>query len=194
MDAFLEGRVSNGSIAGPDWQRGETTILDRDPLLAERPAEPLVPLPTEVGDWRMLGMSQCAEDQCRGVLANINGMPEQMWRVKYYRLGEWDGVGLEHAFDHYSAGMHSRAYGKAVLMVEFASEKEAASALQKMRRLAGCSQQEGQFWIGDQRPYFNPLRVGDSKVPGPFAMWTEGRWMLFSSLPQDANEAIAAPD
>ncbi len=194
VDAFLQGQMTNGVIAGPGWKRGETTILDRGPLTPERLAEPLVPLPKEVGDWKMLGMSLCSEDQYRGVLATTNDMPEQMWRVKYYQPGEWDGVGLEHAFDHYSAGLHSRAYGNAILMVQFASEDEAASALKSMRGPAGCRKQEGQFWVGDQRPYFNARRVGESEVPGPFAMWTEGRWVLFSSLPQEANEAIAAAD
>ncbi|MGC1482005.1 MAG: hypothetical protein WA771_16015 [Chthoniobacterales bacterium] len=192
VDAFLQGQVTNGPIAGPGWERGETTILDRDPLTPDRLVEPLVPLPKEIGDWKMLGMSQCSEDQYRGVLSNTDNMPEQMWRVKYYRPGEWDGVGLVHAFDHYSDGLHNRAYGNSVLMVKFASEDEAAAALKRMRGPAGCRKQVGQFWVGDQRPYFNARRVGESEVPGPFAMWTEGPWVLFSSLPQEANETIAA--
>ena len=135
-------------------------------------------------------MTQCSEEQYRGVFRNTGTMPTSMWRAKYHKPGVWDGVGVEHAFDHYSAGLHLRAYGNAVLAVEFGSVEEASSALHRMKGPAGCRTKEGEFWVGDQPPYFNPRRVGESKVPGPFAMWSQGNWVLFSSLPQSANELM----
>ena len=32
VDAFLKQQITNGVIAAPGWKRGETTIIDRDPL------------------------------------------------------------------------------------------------------------------------------------------------------------------
>ncbi len=180
---FTEKGLVNGVVAGSGWRRGEGALLERSPLQWNSPI-PVVP--AVAGKWTRLAVTQAAEEEYRGVLADAGIAPEEIWRVKYHQPGVWDGAGAKKAFDHYSAGLHRRAYGNTLWMARFPSEKDASSAAPKIAMAAGLST-SGSGWQGKQPP-FGPQR----ESPGNLALWQKGAWVLMSTLPVEATDLIAA--
>jgi len=184
--AFLEKGIVNGVVAAPGWRRGESALLERPPLEWKTP---IPDSPAIAEGWTRIALTQAAEEEYRGVLADVGIAPGEIWRVKYYRPGVWDGAGAEKAFAHYSAGLHRRASGNTLWMARFPSEADADSAAPKIAIAAGL-QQEGARWRGKQPP--SGFGGGSrNEAPGELSLWQRGRWVYMSTLPQNATEALA---
>lgn len=124
--AFLESALVNGVIAAPGWSRPKPTLLDRDPL---EPGFALPPwVPEKIGSRRRIAITQASEDEYRGVLADGGVSPREIWRIKYFEPGAWDGAGAAKALDNYQAGLHRRSFGNTLWIARFGSADEAAGA------------------------------------------------------------------
>ena len=178
--AFLRANLVNGVVAAPGWKRPVPNLLDRDPL---PPAFPTPELPrAQIGDYRLIGLTQAAEDEYRGVLADTGLAPREIWRAKYYRDGVWDGEGEVHAFDQYSFGLHRRAYGNTLWLARFASTADAAAQAPKIAAAANLKP-EGRRWVGKQPPYAGGANAGETDSAGPLSLWQQGEWVSMSTLP-----------
>lgn len=182
VEAFLQKGLVNGVVCGPQWERPESTLLDRAPLSS---TDVFPATPERLGEWSRLGITQASEDEYRGVLADTNVVPEEIWRVKYYKPGVWDGAGAEKAFDHYSAGLHKRAYGNTVWLARFSSEAEAQGAARKIAAVAKL-QPDGIIWRGKQPPY-GPQKESS----GDLSLWQQGEWVIMCTLPAGIVEVLA---
>jgi len=182
--AFLRTNLVNGVIAAPGWKRPMPNLLDHAPLALDFQLPD--PLPEKIGDYRLIGLTQAAEDEYRGVLADTQIEPREIWRAKYYREGVWDGEGEVHAFDQYSYGLHRRAYGNTLWLARFASPAEAAAQAPKIAAAANLKLQ-GQRWTGKQPPYAGGANAGESDSAGPLSLWQQGEWVLMSTLPAAAR-------
>jgi hypothetical protein len=168
-----EGLI-NGVVSS-NWHRGETTLLDRDPL---KPGAPIgESLPAQLGDWKRIGVTEAGEDEYRGVLADVGTEPQIIWRGKYYRPGEWDAGGADNAMKDFNAGLHRRSYGNTVWVAQFASPAEAASAATKIAAAAHLQKKKDE-WTGSLGSY------GFEKVnAGPLVLQVKGQWVMMSSVP-----------
>jgi hypothetical protein len=181
-DAFLTLGLVNGVVAAGAWMRPATTLLDRDPL---KPGAGLPAwVPQSAGTALRIAVSQGAEDEYRGVLADCQVEPQQIWRVKYYRTGVWSPGGAQHAIATYIAGLHRRAYGDTLWLAQFASSAEASAAEPLIARAAHLAQ-HGEWWSGAQPPYSS-----EKESPGPLQLWRHGEWLVMSTL--DGGDAAAA--
>lgn len=182
VDAFLNKGLVNGVVAAPGWTRTHPNLLQRNPL----PPDFSLPtwLPPQAGDVTRIGITQAAEDEYRGVLADTGVEPRLIWRAKYYRPGAWDGAGAANAFDDYSNGLHRRAYGNTLWLAQFASPQEAAAAAPKIARAAHLHLNGGQ-WTGAQPPY-----GFDKTSAGPLKLWQHEDWIVMSTLPPADNVGI----
>ena len=178
-EAFLRNNLVNGVVAALGWKRPVPNLLDHDPLAPAFQTPDL--LRTQIGGYRLIGLTQAAEDEYRGVLADTGIAPREIWRAKYYRDGAWDGEGEAHAFDQYSFGLHRRAYGNTVWMARFASAAEAAAQAPKIAAAANLKVQ-GKRWTGKQPPYAGGTNAGESDSAGPLLLWQEGEWVVMSTL------------
>jgi hypothetical protein len=178
--AFLRHNLVNGVVAAPGWKRPVPNLLDRDPLAPG--FQPPDLLQAQIGEYRLIGLTQASEDEYRGVLADTQVAPREIWRAKYYREGAWDGEGEVHAFDEYSYGLHRRAYGNTVWMARFASPVEAAAQAPKIAAAANLKPQ-GKRWTGKQPPYAGGTNAGESDSAGPLSLWQQGEWVVMSTLP-----------
>ena len=126
-EAFLKHNLVNGVVAAQGWKRPVPNLLDHDPLApAFHPPGMLQP---QIGNYRLIGLTQAAEDEYRGVLADTGVSPQEIWRAKYYREGVWDGEGEAHAIDQYLYGLHRRAYGKTIWLARFEGQWQEMSTL-----------------------------------------------------------------
>jgi hypothetical protein len=173
-DAFLKDGLINGVVAS-DWKRGDTTLLDRDPL-SPGMALPEA-LPMQVGKWKLIGITQASEDEYRGVLADTGVEPQVIWRGKYYSPGAWDGAGQAHALQDYNAGLHRRSYGNSVWAAEFSSETQASAAAVKIAAAAHLRKQ-GSEWTGQEGPLSS-----EKESAGPLKLQQHGAWLLMSTVP-----------
>jgi len=173
-DAFLKQGLINGVVSS-DWKRGQTTLLDRDPLPPGTGAGDV--LPAQVGNWKLIGITQASEDEYRGVLADTGVEPQVIWRGKYYSPGAWDGAGQAHALQDFSAGLHRRAYGNSVWAAQFASESVASDAAAKIAAAAHLKKQ-GSEWTGKQGPLSS-----EKDSAGPLKLQQHGAWLLMSTVP-----------
>ena len=171
-DAFLKQGLINGVVAS-NWKRGETTLLDRDPL--EPGAGEADALPAQLGNWKLIGITQASEDEYRGVLADTGVEPQVIWRGKYYSPGAWDGAGVSHALQDFSAGLHRRAYGNSVWAAQFPSESVASDAAEKIAAAAHLKKQ-GKEWTGKQGPL-------EKESGGPLKLQQHGAWLVMSTVP-----------
>jgi hypothetical protein len=187
VDAFLRQGLVNGVVAGTGWTRPHTTLLDHDPLPAGFTAPAW--LPRRAGTSPRLGVTQAGEDEYRGVLEDAGVAPAEIWRVKYYLPGCWDGGGAARAFDHYMAGLHRRAYGNTLWAARFASAAAAAHAAPRIAAAARLGKQ-GDLWTGAQPPYADGKYLGERRSPGPLSLWRRGEWLLMSTLPDAETRAL----
>lgn len=178
---FLEKGIVNGVVAAPGWRRGESALLERPPLQWNTPTPEA---PAAAGEWTRIAMTQAAEEEYRGVLADVGVAPEEIWRFKYYKPGVWDGTGARMAFDHYSAGLHRRAYGNTLWMARFASEEEAAAAASRIATAAAL-RADGGRWQGKQPPYGT-----QKESSGDLALWRHGQTVFMSTLPHDVTAVL----
>lgn len=185
--AFINLGLTNGVIAGGDWRRSSATVLDHDPLSASATLPSI--LPAQAGPLPRIAVSQAGEDEYRGVLADVGVEPLEIWRAKYHRSGSWDGAGAQHAFAHYSAGLHRRAYGDTLWAARFESKQMAAQAAAKIAAAANLQQKKG-IYMGDQPPYANVTYAGETKSAGPLTLWQSDTWVLMSTLPIDATKPL----
>lgn len=185
--AFLNSSLVNGVVAGPDWRRPATTILDRDPL-SPSAILPAI-LPQQAGALSRIAVSQAGEDEYRGVLSDTGVTPLEIWRAKYHRPGSWDGAGAEHAFTSYAAGLHRRAYSDTLWAARFADRQTAAQALPKIAATAKLQLKNG-IYLGDQPPYASGTYPGEQKSAGPLALWQSDVWLLISTLPVDVTRTL----
>ncbi|MDQ2732691.1 MAG: hypothetical protein M3Y56_13615 [Armatimonadota bacterium] len=182
VDAFLKQGLVNGVVAAPGWTRPHPNLLQRDPLSPDFSLPTW--LPDRAGAMTRIGVTQAAEDEYRGVLADTGVEPRQLWRAKYYRAGVWDGAGAAAAFDDYSNGLHRRAYGNTLWLALFASPQEAAAAAPKIARAAHLHR-DGARWTGAQPPY-----SFDKASAGPLTLWQHDDWIVMSTLPPSDNAAL----
>jgi hypothetical protein len=180
--AFLERGLINGVVAAPGWRRPKHSLLERDPLTPDFSLR--AQAPQQAGPLRQIGLTQASEDEYRGVFDDTGVMPRVIWRWKYYRDGVWDGAGAARAFDHYAAGLHRRAYGNTLWAAQFASTAQAGEAAVKIAAAAKLSGR-GDLWEGEQPPYGS-----EKNRPGPLILWQRGTWLLMSTLPGEADEAL----
>jgi hypothetical protein len=189
VDAFLKRGLVNGVIAGPNWNRPETTILDREPLAPDFTMPSF--LPTTVGDAVLIGITAGGEDESRGVLEDSGILPSQIWRAKYFIKGVWDGNGATGAFDNYSYGLHRRAYGNTVWVAKFASPNEAAAVAPKIAAAARLGK-TGKTWSGNLPPYADGRSFGERPSAGSVRLWQRGEWIFMSTLPIAQTDALVA--
>jgi hypothetical protein len=184
--AFIDKDLVNGVVAAPGWKRSAPNLLQHDPL------DPgfAVPdwVPTQLGDWTKIGVTQASEDEYRGVEQDTGTHPQEIWRIKYYKDGAWDGAGAGSAMLNYVNGLHRRAYGNALWIARFSSADEAAAAAPKIAHAAQLRTQGGMY-TGSESPY-------GSNTPGeqksPLALWQRDDCLLMSTLPSGLAEGNAA--
>ena len=179
VDAFLKQGLVNGLVAQPGWIRPSATLLDRDPLLPSFTL-PTV-LPTSLGSFSRIAVTQASEDEYRGVLADTGIEPVSIWRAKYYRLGEWQSRGLIAAFHNYAAGLHRRAYGNTAWYASFASPVAAATAAPLIAKAAGLTRGTS-GWKGDLPPYaWGDAQQGDAPTTGTLELSVSGESILMAA-------------
>ena len=145
VGAFLDKGIVNGVINAGTWNRQKRSLLDRDPLAAGDRVPAWVP--KQIGGWKQVGATQPGEDEYRGVLADAGVSPSRLWRVKYYRSGEWDKGGSDNAIQVYMAGLHRRAYGNTLWIAEFASVDQARAASALIEKKAGTQVVRRDAWL-----------------------------------------------
>ena len=180
LGAFTQHSLINGIVAEQGWQRPEITLLDGDPL-APGFAPPAL-APTHLLGYTRIGITQAAEDEYRGVLADTGFAPQLIWRAKYYRPGAWDGAGGAAAFDAYSNGLHRRAYGSTLWLAKFADLSQAAAATPRIAAAARLSQKQANLWAGELPAYANGTYPGEHKSFGPLSLVQHGAWLMMSTL------------
>lgn len=180
LGSFAQHSLVNGVIAEQGWHRTETTLLDRDPL-SHSFALPLL-VPAQLAEYTRIAITQAAEDEYRGVLADTGVVPLLIWRAKYYRPGVWDGSGASAAFDAYSNGLHRRAYGNTLWLARFTSSSQASAAAPNVAAAAALTRQKTNLWTGSQPPYANGTYPGESKSSGPLMLTQSDDWLLMSTL------------
>jgi hypothetical protein len=184
--AFLEHGLANGVVAAPGWARPRPNLLERDPALLPLALPDWVP-DTLPDGWVRVGVTQAAEDEYRGVLADAGVAPRVIWRFKYARPGVWDAGGAENAMANYAAGLHRRAYGNTLWAAQFADAGEAAAAAPKIAKAARLHR-AGAAWQGPQPPY-----AWDTETPpGETRLWQRGEWLLMSTLPAPAAAGLGS--
>lgn len=179
-NAFLHQSLVNGVVAAPGWKHPTPNLLDRDPLVPNFQTPDW--LPAKQGPFQKIAVTQAAEDEYRGVLADTGVEPQEIWRAKYYRDGAWDGEGEVHAFDEYSAGLHRRAYGNTLWVARFATEAEAKAAAPKIAAAASL-QAKGATWTGVQPAYAGGKNAGETDSAGPLTLWLQKDWVVMSTIP-----------
>jgi hypothetical protein len=180
LETFKQHSLINGIMAEQGWQRTENTLLDRDPLSPSFTPPALAP--TQFLGYSRIGITQAAEDEYRGVLADAGFAPQIIWRAKYYRPGAWDAAGAAAAFDAYSNGLHRRAYGSTLWLAEFTDSSQAAAAVPKIAAAARLSQKQTNLWAGEQPAYANGTYPGEHKSSGPLSLVQHGAWLMMSTL------------
>lgn len=183
--AFLARGLVNGVVAGPGWKRAQHSLLERDPAAPEFALPPFLPASAGGADQPLIAITQAAEDEYRGVLADTGIEPVAIWRAKYYVPGAWDGAGAASAFANYANGLHRRAYGDTLWCARFPSPAAAATAAPKIAHAAGLQPQgKAALWLGKQPGYMQ----GNS--PGPLTLWQRSEWVLMSTLPDAPTQAL----
>jgi hypothetical protein len=181
VDAFLKQGLVNGLVAAPAWKRTAPTLLDRDPLSSGF----ILPsaLPETLGSMQRIALTQVAEDEYRGALADTGVMPRSIWQAKYYAPGVWDGAGQITSFQNYAAGLHRRAYGNAVWTASFGSPSEAAMAAPRIASAAKLKPSGSVSWTGDLPPYAWALPVmGDAPSTGTLELRVVRDAVLLSAI------------
>ncbi|MBY0360172.1 MAG: hypothetical protein K2W82_19375 [Candidatus Obscuribacterales bacterium] len=175
VKTFLNQRLVAGLVAGAEWKRSSHSLLKREPLAANFSLPGWIP--EHIGEASLIGVIQASDDEYRGVLADTGTTPLEIWRLKYYLPGSWDGAGAAHTFDQYSTGLHRRAYGNTLWLARFAGAGQAAQAAPKIAAAAQLHKQ-GAVWRGEQPPY-----AWGTQSAGPLKLWQKGDWVLMSTLP-----------
>ncbi len=183
--AFLDKGLVNGTVAGSGWIRYDTSLLDQPPLRPE--FEVPTVLPENVGDFRLIGLTACSEPDYRGVLAVTGERPSEMWRAKYNDGKVWNKAGAKESFFTYLDSLHRKAYGSSVLAIRFADPKAALQAAQKMAASARMKKDNNGRFSGQQpmpssKGFRDPGNPDPKTWKAPYTMWTEGEWVLFSSV------------
>jgi hypothetical protein len=188
VDAFLRQGLVNGVVAAGGWQRAAPSLLERDPLAPD--FAPPEWLPRRLGEWRFLGLTQAAEDEYRGVLADAGVVPVEIWRAKYWKPGVWDPIdgvsGQKVAPVHFHAGLHRRSHGNTLWLARFASVHEAGDALNRIAAAAGLRLHANLIWRGSQPP------LGYDDPKGDLTAWHRDEWAVMSTLPADVSDAWRA--
>ena len=190
LETFEQRHLINGVVAADSWRRTETTLLDRDPLPSGFPPPALAP--ARLADYTRIGITQAAEDEYRGVLADTGVLPQIIWRAKYYRPGAWDGKGAAAAFDAYSNGLHRRAYGSTLWLAQFTDASQASTAAPKIAAAASLSQKKIHLWTGAQPAYANGTYPGERSSSGSLSLTQQGRWLIMSTLEGPALSELAS--
>ena len=180
--AFINQGLVNGVVAAPGWKRSAPNLLQHDPL---DPAF-TVPdwVPAQLGDWTKVAVTQASEDEYRGVEQDTGVHPQEIWRIKYYQDGVWDGPGAKSAMVDYVNGLHRRAYGNTLWLARFSSADEAAAAAPKIAHEAKLPGKDGMY-IGTQ-PTYGFATPGENG--GPLALWQRDEWLIMSTLPTGVAE------
>jgi hypothetical protein len=186
--SFVRHSLVNGVIANPGWTRTETTLLNRDPLPEKWTLPALAP--DRIGDFVRIAYTQASEDEYRGVLEDTGTEPSEIWRVKYFRPGAWDGVGSVSAFDNYAAGLHRRAYGNTLWLARFKDATEAAQTTPKIAAAAHLQKADG-GWTGMQPAYANGTYPGERKSAGPLTLWQRDQWVAMSTFDMPPLKSLA---
>ncbi|MDE1178845.1 MAG: hypothetical protein PW789_19900 [Edaphobacter sp.] len=181
VDAFLKQGLVNGLVAAPGWKRTEPTLLDRDPLAPGFVAPAI--LPETIGSLRRIALTQVAEDEYRGALADGGVMPLSIWQAKYYEKGQWDSAGQIASLYQYATGLHRRAYGNAVWAARFSSAAEAAQAAPRIAAAAKLKPAGSSHWTGDLPRYAWGMPVmGDGDSTGTLELRLDGDSVLLIAL------------
>ncbi len=181
-DAFLKQHLVNGVVAATGWTRPQPNLLQHDPLTPDFTTPDWIP--TEIGEYKNIGVTMASEDEYRGVLADIGTEPMQIWRVKYLKPGLWDGSGAAKALDHYVAGLHRRAYANTLWCAKFDTVKKATEFAQQIANAAKL-RKNGTRWTGNQPSY------GYSDPNCNMSLWQHEEWVVMSTLPDDVTKDIA---
>lgn len=175
VQAFIKQKLIGGLVAFPGWKRYRTSLLKQPPLSPNFKLPDWVPV--RIGDAGLIGVIQASDDEYKGVLADVGVSPVEIWRLKYYLSGAWDGAGPTYSVDQYSAGLHRRAYGNTLWMARFATSDQATQAAPKIAGAAKLRKQNN-CWSGEQPPY-----AWNNKSPYPLTLWQKNEWLLMSTLP-----------
>ena len=173
-ERFLDSSLINGLVAAGKPERLENTLLDRDPVRGRVVLPDFVPLNS--AGWCRIGVSACSAETGRGILEFTGSEPVQVYAVKYYRPGVWDGAGAEAAIGNFLAGLHRAAYGNTLLLAEFATPVEAGKAvrtLQKEKRIAATRRSSGK-----------------SPETPAVSCFQRGKWLIMSTLPETFNREV----
>jgi hypothetical protein len=189
VQAFLDASLVNGIVAHDGWTRPRTSLLDRDPLPAGLKVPTLAPEHVE-GQTR-LAYTQAGEDEYRGVLEDTGFAPRAIWRVKYFKPGNWDAQGQAGSWDNYAAGLHRRSYGNTVWLAQFSTPAEASVAAPKIAAAAHLTK-SGDEWSGPQPPYANNKYAGEQAVPGTFRMKQASDWVMLTAMQTRFKSATEA--
>ena len=189
-EAFAAG-MNNGVVLGPGARRVETSILDRDPSTALPP-----PLPRLIGDLVYAGWTQPTEAEARAFLDwGAETQPDALWRVKYLVPNALEtGSGAA-----WTLGPAALAWGNAVLLARFADPAEPPRVLAAIRTAPGAKE------VVDSASHLSslvtrhlsltlpmPADENNPALPGAVTVWAQGPWVVLSTLPATANDAVAA--
>ncbi len=183
--------MNNGVVLGPGARRIETSILDRDPS-----ADPPPALPEAVGDLVFAGWSQPTEAEARAFLDwGATAQPVALWRAKYLATGALEtGSGAA-----WTLGPSALAWGNAALLARFADPADPGRVLAALRSAPGAKESAAPPVLRSSPVTRRSLLVlpmpadeNNPALPGDVAVWAQGPWVVLSTLPAAANDALSA--
>ena len=189
-ETFAAG-MNNGVVLGPGARRIETSILDRDPS-----ADPPPALPEAVGDLVFAGWSQPTEAEARAFLDwGATAQPVALWRAKYLATGALEtGSGAA-----WTLGPSALAWGNAALLARFADPADPGRVLAALRSAPGAKESAAPPVLRSSPVTRRSLLVlpmpadeNNPALPGDVAVWAQGPWVVLSTLPAAANDALSA--
>lgn len=188
VERFSRDALINAVTATASWKRTTPTLLDRDPLTGQ--SNPPRSIPNELAGRQRIGWSQASEEEYRGVLEDAGVQPESIWRAKYHKPGDWDGVSFEYVIGNYLNGLHRRAFGQTLWIAKFKDTTVAQSAATHMAS-ANRMKHLDPFYQGSiQMPYkeWQTAQIKTVKL----RLWQSGQYVLISSLNDVSNDQLLA--
>lgn len=169
-DAFVKHRLVNGVVAAPGWQRPQTSLLDRDPLLGDSAFDGV----SAEKFATAIALTQASQDEYGGVLSDTGVLPLEIWRLKYDEPCLWENGGDANVIKNYLTGLHRRAHWNSVWCARFATADEAALAAGKIAAAANMQPVDGHW----------SMPRGQDPTIQPITLWREQNLLCMSTLPE----------